>query len=98
MARAGQEGKSDAEQFSPCCPYCGAPLLLAHVFPKDVIRLITDTDDLSSKEPLRALERYMICRVINEAGTLTRAAKLLGIGRTTLYRRRKKYGMANAQE
>ena len=98
MMRVEQDAKSDAEQFSPCCPYCGAPLLLAHIFPKDMIRLISNTDDISSKEPLKALEKYMICRVINEAGTLARAAKLLGIGRTTLYRRRKKYGMANAHE
>jgi transcriptional regulator of acetoin/glycerol metabolism len=98
MMRVGQDAKSDAEQFSPCCPYCGAPLLLAHIFPKDMIRLISNTDDISSKEPLKALEKYMICRVINEAGSLTRAAKLLGIGRTTLYRRRKKYAITNTKE
>lgn len=49
-------------------------------------------------EPLDELERKAILRAINEAGgSKIAAARLLGIGKTTLYRKLKEYGRATAR-
>jgi len=55
----------------------------------------TRTDDAPvGAVPLRELERRHIERVVAESRTLEEAAVRLGVNATTLWRRRKRYGMA----
>ena len=47
---------------------------------------------------LRAIERQYIARVISESATIREAASRLGIAGTTLWRKRKRYGLGSEQK
>jgi len=53
----------------------------------------TDGDCAVSSGSLHDLERHHIARVIKESPTLEDAAIRLGIDPTTLWRKRKRYGL-----
>jgi DNA-binding NtrC family response regulator len=57
---------------------------------------LTDSDEMV---PLEALERRAIFRALREtSGDKLAAARMLGIGKTTLYRKLKQYETGNTQE
>jgi NtrC-family two-component system response regulator AlgB len=48
---------------------------------------------LGDHQPLSSIEEEHIRRVLASTGSLTEAARILGIDETTLWRRRKAYGI-----
>jgi DNA-binding NtrC family response regulator len=78
------------------CPHCHVPLQLTDLLPEH-LRVLTQGQDGTAADKLKAIEKYVISRVVGETQNLKRAARLLGIGRTTLYRKRKQYGIGGTQ-
>jgi transcriptional regulator of acetoin/glycerol metabolism len=56
--------------------------------------LIDDSDPSSRVRPLQELEREMMVAALKETqGNVSEAARRLGIGRATFYRRAQRYGL-----
>jgi DNA-binding NtrC family response regulator len=70
--------------------------------PANLINVVVSSPTAGSETPvpsLEALERRAILRALEETGgDRLRAAKLLGIGKTTIYRKLKEYGLENSPD
>ena len=72
------------------------PLLPATDLPAAILRQTAVPEDGNAANTLQDLERRAILRAIETAGgDRVRAAKLLGIGKTTIYRKLKEYGLGD---
>lgn len=69
------------------------PLLGLELIPDD-LKAAAGTDRKSTVEPLRDMEKQQIIRALQETGgNKQKAAQMLGIDRSTLYKKLKRYGM-----
>ena len=90
------DGEGLVEQAILCCPHCRTPLRLIDLLPEH-LRVLKQGTHATAIDTLETIEAYVISRVVSQTHNLEWAARLLGIGRTTLYRRRKKYGIGDVQ-
>lgn len=74
------------------CPHCNSPVDLAEVLMDYGARLVTQMDR-AGNETLKATEKRAITRALAVGHNRKEIARSLGIGRTTLYRRLKEYGI-----
>lgn len=70
-----------------------AQVIEPHAFPERMVPASASAPSLGGDWSLEAIEREHILRVLARTPTLEQAAVTLGIDASTLWRKRKKYGV-----